>query len=234
MASELITLSPIQEESIRQMIDIDGRTWDSVARIYGISVPQVREAHRRARLSAESRIGSMSELWRESVVYMCLDVASQAQECFTKSRKKKIKKVKKDTPQGTHFETHVETSNGDPRFLNTRLAAAKTIASIQVPKEINFNQKVEHEFSVMLDMDDENLEKMATLARLKQQGVLSIDQKQSDNVVDASFSVAQEESMEINDAVPCGLSSGVGGTGEDTCDLRGDGFGGPEISSEEG
>lgn len=216
MASELTaTLSPIQEESIRQMIDIDGRTWESVSRIYGVSVPQVREAHRRARMAAESRIGSMSELWRESVVYMCLDVASQAQECFTKSRKKKIKKVKKDTPQGTHFETHVETSNGDPRFLNTRLEAAKTIASIQVPKEVNLNQKVEHDFSIMLDMSDENLEQMASLARLRQQGVLAIDQK--------DFRVIEqnpvEEVKECSDALQGVVQSPDSGTTEGASDL---------------
>jgi len=220
MSNELTaTLSPIQEESIRQMIDIDGRTWGSVAKIYDISVPQVREAHRRARMAAESRIGSMSELWRESVVYMCLDVASQAQECFTKSRKKKIKKVKKSTPQGDHFETHIETSNGDPRFLNTRLEAAKTIASIQIPPEVNLNHKVEHDFSIMLDMSDDSLEQMASLARLKQQGVLAIDQKDF-RVIE---SIPSEENEGAQNALSSVVPSDDSGPGTESGDLRRDG-----------
>lgn len=231
MPTEMVTLSAIQEESIRQMIDIDGRTWESVASIYQITVPQVREAHRRARAVAESRVGSMSEVWRESVVMMCLDVSSKAEECFQKSQKKKIKKVKKNTPQGMVYETHVETSNGDPRFLNTRLEAIKAIAHIQIPDEININNKVEHDFKVMLDMDDEKLESMASLARLQQQGVLAIDHK-SDDVIDVPFS--QAESPENHDAVPSGLPSEDAGGGEDSGDLRGDGLGGTEVPPEEG
>lgn len=230
MTTEIAALSPVQEEAIRQMIDIDGWTWEAVSRVYGISVTQVREAWRRARASAESRFGTRSEMWRDQIVMMCLDVAGDAQECFEKSKKSKKKRVRKSTPQGDVFESHVETSNGDPRFLNTRLEAIKTIAGIEVPAEINLNSKVEHDFKIMLEMDDDKLEEMAALARLKQQGVLAIDHKE--DPIDVSFS--QVESKGPEDVVPRDLQNGDAGPKEDFGDLRRDRLGDSEVSPEEG
>jgi hypothetical protein len=208
----LATLSPIQDEAIRQLVMLDGRTWTSVANQFGISVEEARDAYRRAFAVCQSRQGSSTEAWRESLVEACMDVASQAQDAFTRSKKVKVKKVFKDTPQGTIEERHIESSVGDPRFLNARLNAIQAIAGMAVPKEINLNTRSEHDITVRMEnLSDDELEKLASIAQMERAGVLLVDHKVPD-VVPVDCEVVSES--EPSDAMPSDVSGDGERTGE--------------------
>lgn len=172
-------MTPIVEEAIRQMLVIDGMRPECVAENYGITVQEARDAADRAQSVAEARMGSNAEAWRHSVVHICLDVAAQAQEAFEKSRGRTVKKTKKEGPKGDFYETKIEHKAGDPRFLNTRLAAAQTIAQIQIPdlpREVNINTRSQHDVTFRIEnMTDEEIEQAAMIAKLEQDGVLVID-----------------------------------------------------------
>ena len=174
-----IANTPVIDEAIRHMLIVEGRTWAYVSDYYGISCKDARDAFDRAESAIQARRGSAAEAWRDSILHVCLDVASQSQQAFERSQKRKVKRIKKDTPNGIITEVITETSVGDPRFLNTRLAAAQTIAQIQIPKlpqEINVNSRSQHDITVKLEsMSDADLEKLAMIAQMEQDGILVID-----------------------------------------------------------
>ena len=183
-------VTPVIEVAIHQAIIIDGRTWDEVSLQHGLSVAETREAFARADAAAQARNGSNAESWRSSITQICLDVAAQAQYSFEKSKKGRVRKKYKD---GKLVEEIREgASPGDPRLLNTRLNAAVTIAQIQIPKmpqQFNVNSRTQHDITVRLEsMSDEELEKIALLAQLEQDGVLLIDQKDFKRIDDSDGS----------------------------------------------
>lgn len=174
----LAEVTPVIEVAIHQAIIIDGKTWEAVASEHGLSVSEVREVFARADAVAQARNGSNAESWRNSITHICLDVAAQAQESFEKSKRGRVKKKFKDGKLVE--EIREEDSSGDPRLLNTRLNAAVTIAQIQIPKlpqQFNVNTRSQHDITVKLEsMTDEELEGVAMLAKLEQDGILLIDQ----------------------------------------------------------
>ena len=179
-------VTPVIEVAIHQAIIIDGRTWEEVSLQHGLSVAETREAFARADAAAQARNGSNAESWRNSITQICLDVAAQAQSSFEKSKKGRVRKKYKD---GKLVEEIREgASPGDPRLLNTRLNAAVTIAQIQIPKmpqQFNVNSRTQHDITFRLEsMSDEELEKIALLAQLEQDGVLLIDQKDFNMIAD--------------------------------------------------
>ncbi len=188
-------VTPVVEIAIHQAIIIDGHTWEEVARQHGMSVPEAREVFSRADAAAQARNGSNAESWRNSITQICLDVAAQAQHSFEQSKKGRVRKKFKGGKLVE--EIREEDSPGDPRLLNTRLNAAVTIAQIQIPKmpqQFNVNSRTQHDITVRLEsMSDEELEKIALLAQLEQDGVLLIDQQDFRRIEDKPLEVVDAD-----------------------------------------
>ncbi len=171
----LAEVTPVIETAIHQNILIDGMTWEHVANSYRLTVDEVREIFLRANSAAQARQGSNAEGWRFLLTQSLLDAANDAQEAFEKSKRGRVKRKFKE---GVEVERVHEESCGNPQFLNTRISALTTMAQINIPKEFNMNSKSSHDITVNFkNMTDEQLEEMAVLARLEQDGILLIDQQ---------------------------------------------------------
>lgn len=158
---------------------VEGVSWKAAAEQYGLTLAETRAAYDRADAVAQARRGSNAEAWRHSLAHVYLDIAAKAQEAFEKSCQKSVKKSKKDGPKGVTYETTVEQRVGDPRFLNTRIAAIAEIGRIYVPdlpKEININERSEHDITFRLEnMTDEELDRAALIAKMEQDGLIEVD-----------------------------------------------------------
>lgn len=189
---ETTDITPIIETAIHQNILIDGMTWENVAKTYSLTVEEVREIFLRANAAVQARQGSNAEGWRYLITQALLDAANDAQEAFEKSKKGKVKKKYKE---GVEVERVVESSCGNPQFLSTRITALSTMAQINIPKEFNVNSKSTHEFVANFDdMSDEELERLASLARLEQENVLVAKP--------ADFRVIEDRSNDVESVVP--------------------------------
>lgn len=198
-------ISTITDAAVHQLVLIDGRTWKDAASVFGMTVEEARAAFERAHSMLEARHGAASDVWRNSVTQICLDVASQAQRAFDESRGKHTKRTKKSGPRGDYFETTVEEKAGDPRFLNTRLAAASAIAGIQVPKEINLNTRSEHDIRVSItSLADDDLDRIAEIAQMEMDGLIEMDKSEplriGESPIDAEFSVVREPEAPASEA----------------------------------
>lgn len=212
-------MTPIVDEAIRQLIVVEGVSWKTAAAQYGLTLAETRAAYDRADAVAQARRGSNAEAWRHSLAHVYLDIAAKAQEAFEKSCEKSVKKSKKDGPKGTTYETTIEHRVGDPRFLNTRIAAIAEIGRIYVPdlpKEININERSEHDITFRLEnMTDEELDQAAMIAKMEQDGVLLIDAN--------DFKVIESKPLESDqkNEDDSGLCDRLPGSEEDNPNVRG-------------
>ncbi len=217
----LAEVTPVIETAIHQNILIDGMTWEAVANSHRLTVDEVREIFLRANSAAQARQGSNAEGWRFLLTQSLLDAANDAQEAFEKSKAGKVKRKFQD---GVEVERIVEDSCGNPQFLNTRITALSTMAQINIPKEFNMNSKSSHDITVNFkNMTDEELERMAVLARLEQEGVLLIDQ-QDYRVIEEKSDVPIQVVLPEQPGIPEVNGDVVVGCGEvpDPCEGRGD------------
>ena len=176
----LAEVTDVIEVAIHQMVTIDGRHPEKIAQHYGLTVEDVREVYRRASQSNESRFGSNSAMWRHYLIEASLFDMAQLQGAWEKSTtRKRIKTTKTGGKFSPIVERTVEDRCGDPRFLSVKtqvLGAIAKLSGAEAPKELNINTRSEHDITVRLEsMSDEELEKLATLARLEQEGVIQVD-----------------------------------------------------------